>query len=384
MTRRARVLLVGDVLGSYRSQLLLKILLDNGHKVSLVGDRYFRLATDDSQTLFKSILVKLSLCFSVVLFTIELFIKAPFANVVYLLPMNHQLFFFALVAKIIFRKSLISDLYISLYDTGRDRGLYTNNKSVRARIDQTIDRWIIEKSDVIVHQSLYELKYIANLVNAKINHKKVMIFPLAVEPRSQASLEYRQQEELRICWWGTFIPLHGLDRIIQSMKILRQNGERVRLDLFGVPNVESLEYQKLLSEDPLKEYVSLHFDKTFANGHLEKHLTTACDLALGIFGGSSKAKNTLPNKIIDAFSMKLPVLTMSSSALSEFISPETDIFTCENSPTAIAEAIQWIINNPKERLSRAESGFERYLSTFTVERYGRNITDLIASISNTQ
>ena len=140
MTRRARVLLVGDILGSYRSQLLLKTLLDNGHKVSLVGDRYFRLATDDSQTLFKSILVKLSLCFSVVLFTMELFIKAPFANVVYLLPMNHQLFFFALVAKILFRKRLISDLYISLYDTGRDRGLYTNNKSVRARIHQTIDR----------------------------------------------------------------------------------------------------------------------------------------------------------------------------------------------------------------------------------------------------
>jgi len=28
---------------------------------------------------------------------------------------------------------------------------------------------------------------------------------------------------IKICWWGTFIPLHGLDKILQAMKILKEH-----------------------------------------------------------------------------------------------------------------------------------------------------------------
>jgi len=31
-----------------------------------------------------------------------------------------------------------------------------------------------------------------------------------------------QDGVLRICWWGTFIPLHGLDNILQALKILKE------------------------------------------------------------------------------------------------------------------------------------------------------------------
>ena len=253
MSRQMKILLVGDVLGSYRSHLLLKTLLDNGYTVGLAGDRYFRLITDDAHTLIHRIFVTISLCFAALLFCFELLVKAPFASVIYLLPMNHQLFILVFIIKVLFRKKLVTDLYISLYDTCRDRGVYKKANSMRARIHKIIDRWIIEKSDIVVHQSLHELVYIANLVNAKVNHDKIRIFPLAVEPYARAVLEDRQRKEFRICWWGTFIPLHGLDRIIQAIKILKEKGVKVRLDLFGVPNPEARRYQKLQSEKVFKD-----------------------------------------------------------------------------------------------------------------------------------
>ena len=78
---------------------------------------------------------------------------------------------------------------------------------------------------------------------------------------------------------------------------------------------------------------------SFFDGKLPEYLIDNCDLALGIFGETLKAERAIPNKVVEALSMGIPTLTRHSPALNEFFDIELDLWTCEPSPDAIADAI---------------------------------------------
>jgi glycosyltransferase involved in cell wall biosynthesis len=383
-----RILLIGDVVGSYRSQNLVKMLLDQGWYVSLTPRAYYGfLGRPSPQPLPFRVLRGVCRPLAALLFVGEVLVKAAFADVLWLMAMNHNHALLAYFAKLLSRKPLITDLYTSAYDTGRDRDWYPNPKALKAKYHKLLDRIRLEGSDIIIHLARVELEYIAGLVGAKVKSECVRIVPLAVERRTTATPT--PSEVFRICWWGTFIPLHGLEKILRAVKLLIDRGVEVRCDLFGGaenpetplghPDHPGTRYSKMVSELDLAPYVAIYTDKSFANGQLEAHLQTKCDLALGIFGDSEKASKVIANKIVDAFAMGLPVLTMDCAALSEFIDADTELFTCPNSPGEIARAIEQIIAQPQERKQRALAGQSRYRMTFTVDAFATRVQDAIAA-----
>jgi hypothetical protein len=166
------------------------------------------------------------------------------------------------------------------------------------------------------------------------------------------------------------------------MKILSsKNIKNIKLDLFGVPNQEGEAYKKRINKHNPINCLTIHSDKFFSNGKLEEYLTTNCDLALGIFGRSKKAQNTISNKVIDALSMRLPVLTMDKPVLKEFIDTENELFVCRNSPMDIAKSIIRIMNDKAERKRRAKLGYQRYSKTFTPKQFVWKILRVIDEVS---
>jgi glycosyltransferase involved in cell wall biosynthesis len=167
-----------------------------------------------------------------------------------------------------------------------------------------------------------------------------------------------------------------------AMRYLRE--ENVRLDLFAkYDDPQRLHYVAMITEMDLSHIIFLHTQETFRNGLLEKHLLSQCDLALGIFGTSQKARNVIPNKIIDAFAMGLPVLTMDAPGIKELIDPQKDLFVCENAPASIGKAIKEIMRVPEERKRRAKAGHENFLKTFHPEKYSRSVLSIIDDVCNT-
>jgi glycosyltransferase involved in cell wall biosynthesis len=224
-----------------------------------------------------------------------------------------------------------------------------------------------------------ELDYIIKLVGARKNKiKKVHILPLAIDEK--CIVEPEPSESFRVCWWGTFIPLHGLENIIEAFQIIKVKypKQRITLDLFGVPGKLAEHYSSFVKGLKLNDSVRVHTNKTFANGLLEEHLKTKCDLALGTFGDSEKAKIVFCNKIVDAFAMKIPVITMDSPALKEFVEPRSDLFVCGNSPQEIAEIIS-NLNNDKNALEKiGRAGHNIYLQTFSPNQYIEGVVSLLS------
>tara|TARA_B110000902_G_C14294117_1_gene582411 strand:- start:689 stop:1846 length:1158 start_codon:yes stop_codon:yes gene_type:complete len=367
---KQKLLVVGDFTTHIRSQQFIQKLLqrDIGESVSFV-------ITISNPNLFKlfnsklnSIQLLLNKMFSL-LFFFELLIKIPFSHKILFLGMNHKVFPILLLANAFWRRPIIADMYISIYDAAKSRDLFNRsilNKLLTLKYEwyyKYLDQLIIEKPALTIYNGEKELKLIASLVGANLNKCNYTIIPTSAISKQKASPT--KSDVFRICWWGTFMPFHGVDIIIKVASHLKKKGIDFTLNLFGTPKHEITLFEELSNELNLNNEVFFHKDKTFGNGLLEKHLKTQCDLSLGNFSSSRRALRIFPTKIIDSFSMNIPILTMDTEVIRDCADVDNEIFTCLNRPIDICAEIIKIINDPNERERRANNGFSHYERTFS-------------------
>jgi len=108
---------------------------------------------------------------------------------------------------------------------------------------------------------------------------------------------------LRICWWGTFSEMHGLDNILEAMKLLKEKVPFI-CNLFGVDNPFFNIYAEKFSQKNLI-HVFLRKDLKFFDDSLPIYLVENCDLARR-FGNTDRARNAFPIKLVEALSMGIP------------------------------------------------------------------------------
>jgi len=366
--KNSKILLYGDIIGAYRSQNLIKFLLDFGYTVSLVCPNFYLGNHRKKQSFFEKLPREIHL--------IELFIKAAFVDVIYLLPLNIDLIKNAIFVSKLFNKMLVVEMYISLHDTfTKDRKLY-KLKSKKAKKLMNKDILALTKPNYIIHTSKHEINCWENELKITIDKEKLFISPIFNELVLTHQRKIMIDGFLRICWWGTFIPLHGLDNILDAMKILNRKNIKFTCNLFGVDNEFFNIYAQKIKMSKLSSHVFLGNDLKFIDGSLPQYLVENCDLALGIFGNTDKAFNVIPNKLIESLSLGIPTLTMNSPALREFFEPEIDFWTCEPSPKSIAEAIIALISNTPTPVNWQQTR-QKVLSIFSVTHYKKVVSEVL-------
>ncbi|MFW6016592.1 MAG: hypothetical protein ACOCRK_09145 [bacterium] len=369
-----KILILGRVKGAYRTQDIYKYLFNN-------RENYRFISYDPDWVYLKNnnIIIRYisRLIFYYFINTIMLFILISFTNKVFIPAMNHSNAPFIFIAKLL-GKEVITDLYISLYDTNVFDRKKINKDSWQARKIKLYDKILLKYSDIVIHLNEYELKYIAKLLSLDINKIRYVIIPLSNNEKKK-KIRYTVNKKINICWWGSYIPLHGLDKIIKMADYLKEKID-FHIYLCGNSAEKSREYQRLIDNSSLNKIITIRNDITFSNGKLEEFLINNCDLSLGVFGNSIKAHNVLTNKVVDSINMKIPVLTMEKEALYEFFDTSNDIYTCNNDPQDMAEKVIGIFNKTTaiERNRRAEKAYEIYLNYFTIGKFHKELEEIFS------
>ena len=369
-----KVLLYGNFFNrDYRSKILIKFLQDSEYCLTQVFPGFYRTKEIDRFFTIEKFLI--------IFCWIELFVKAAFTNIIYVTPMNSRFIKSAIWASKTFDKKLVVEMYISQYDTlVKDRELVKDGTR-QAREWMKKDILALTKSHYIIHTASHELTYWEEILGINIDRDKVFIAPICNVSTLIKQKSFMQDGVLKICWWGTFIPLHGLDNIIQAMIILHKQKVRFTCSLFGVDNNFFYSYLEKIKLYKLEEHVFLRKDLSFADDSLPKYLVDNCDLALGIFGNTDKAHNVVPNKLVEALSMKIPTLTMNSPALREFFNPETDFWTCEPSPDSIAESILTIVSGAAYPVDWEQTR-QKVLGRFSVAQYQEVVSKVLRRVTD--
>jgi glycosyltransferase involved in cell wall biosynthesis len=158
-------------------------------------------------------------------------------------------------------------------------------------------------------------------------------------------------------FYGTYIPLQGIETIVRAAKLLEGDNVRVRIIGDGQerPAIEALAADlgvrslELIDPVPIDE--------------LPEHIARA-SLCLGVFGTTPKAGRVIPNKVYECLAVGRPVLTADTPAVRQAFDGEVATVVAGDA-TALAASIRRLCADPVALEELGRRGHERYERDFS-------------------
>jgi len=280
-------------------------------------------------------------------------IKKNFDYVIVGYPPSMDIF----LAKIIFRKNIIYNPLVSLYDTLVEDRKYVKGSLIK--IIRCIDDLSYRMADKVIIDTKAHADYLIEKYPSLKNKIKVVYLGI------DSKIFYPKKEKHKdfiVHFHGKFIPLHGIEKIIAAAKILEKYREikfriigsgqlKEKIDgmikKFGLENIERIDWASM---NELCFYMN------------------NSDVCLGIFGDSDKARIVIPTKIYEYLACKKAVITMRSPASEELFHNRKDAILIRNNPEDIAKAILLIKKNRKLKSKIERNGYKLFLNNFTFKK----------------
>jgi len=255
-----------------------------------------------------------------------------------LIIIGYPAYFEAFFLKLFFPRrnanKIFIDFFISLYDTIiLDRKKFSP-KSIIAKILYSIDKGLLRSFDQILVDTKKNVKRFSDMFGVCPDSFHVLFVGSKNIILKKTYPVYDIKDlQINIGWVGTFIPLHGFDKIIECANILRN--ENIKFHCIGNgPGNEIEQVRDKINSFNLKNvylYNELEFEESM-------QILNKCNFCLGIFGDSEKANSVIPFKVFDYLYLKKPIITMKSDAILE-LSDFEQIYLVENNAQAIANQI---------------------------------------------
>ncbi len=290
--------------------------------------------------------------------------------------------FLAKLLSLFRKKPLVFDAFLSLYDTAVvDRRLVSPH-SLKAKLLRLLDKWSCRIADVVFLDTQAHIDYFKSEFNLP-PHKFVEI-PVG----SSFSYETPMSRELTnvdwgvnkdkfdVLYFGSYIPLHGVDVILNAARIL-QGEKDVVFTLIGVGQLLP-EMNGLASVLKLDNVTFV--DRFVKEDHLMQYISKA-DVCLGIFGSTNKAQRVIPCKVYNCLAMGKPLITARTPATERVLTNMENAFLCRpGDPEALAEAILFLRNNKSLSDRIGQAGGKYFLENLSVGAIGQRVIKVLEGL----
>jgi len=194
------------------------------------------------------------------------------------------------------------------------------------------------------------------------------------------NIKKKNDDKFVIGYWGTFIPLHGVEYIIKAFELLKNESD-VYLSLLG--KGQTYQTNKELAEKLEIKNIEFIPKVFFASKELNKlpEFIAKFDVGLGIFGKSIKTSQVIPNKIYEGLAMKLPMITANTLAIREEFTDNKDIILCDRAdPESLAKSIVRLKNDEQLRKEVANEGYLSYKKHYSIDKIGLELVKVLNKI----
>jgi glycosyltransferase involved in cell wall biosynthesis len=244
------------------------------------------------------------------------------------------------------RKTLMYDAFISLHDTlVVDRKLLSRWNPA-AWMVFVLDWLACRMADNIFTDTEAHRTYFAKTFGADVGCIRAVALGTRDDLFYPKTTPRRGGNFLEVFFYGTFIPLHGIEHILKAAKILQDKEKTVHFTLLGKGQTE----QAMRAYANELQVQNVTFKNPVAYEELPDWIRGS-DLCLGIFSTSEKALRVVPHKVYDVIACGVPILTARTPAMKEQFSESDKILLCDaGSGEAIAEAIEsFLASHPSSR-----------------------------------
>jgi glycosyltransferase involved in cell wall biosynthesis len=189
----------------------------------------------------------------------------------------------------------------------------------------------------------------------------------------------KSENQFIVGFWGSFIPLQGIQYIIKAAKLLKDDSQ-IKFILIGKGQTYLHSY-RLTKQLKLN---NLEFKGFIPLKDLPHHIAEV-DIGLGIFGNTPKAIQVIPNKVFEGSAMKLPMISCKSPAINELFTHNKNIYLCERAnPESLAKAIRTLKYDEDLRRKIGENAYQLFQKYCSIEAIGKKLEHIFRNILNTK
>jgi glycosyltransferase involved in cell wall biosynthesis len=253
---------------------------------------------------------------------------------------------------------LIFDPLISAYDKQVwERFKYRDT----SRAAQQLLRWerkLFAKADFVIADTPCHAAYFNQTLGVPAE-KIFTVYVGADEGMFKPGQEREAHEFLDVLFYGSFLPLHGTETIIEAAHIYK--GPPVRWSLLGDGPT------KAACQVAATKLPNVAFEEKMPYRELPSRIHKA-DILLGVFGTTQKAGRVIPNKVFQALAAGRPVITRASPAYppAACASQALALIPPGNAEALAAAVAVWATDRAR-LVERGRSAHELYIANFSAE-----------------
>jgi len=274
-------------------------------------------------------------------------------------------------------KPVVFDPFVSRYETKVVDQKKVAPYSMQARHNFGVDKLSFKLADIVLVDTFAHADYYAKEFG--IDRVKFSRIPVGV-PDEPFSLFTTRGEKKRkeganflVQFYGSFLPLQGIEYIVQAARIVEGYDKTIRFELIGsgqtFPMIKKLVEELRLKNTILRNW--LPFNEL-------PEVVSGADICLGIFGNTEKTLRVIPNKLFQCLSLKKPVITGRTPAILEYFVDRENILLCEPANAdSLAKAIMALKDNEQLRKKIAENGYRLIQENFTSQVIGKQLKEIL-------
>lgn len=264
------------------------------------------------------------------------------------------------LARILFGPRIIFDAFVSLYNSNvEDRKRY-RAFSLHGLWNQFLDWHSMKFASIILFDTNTQIRYVAKKFSIPLQKfRRVFVGTddTIFNPREQKD----SHGHFIVHFHGTFIPLHGIEYIIDTAKLLEDDPDII-FEIIGDGQERKGIEEKIAAVGGGKNI------RLFPRMSYEELATSIvrADICLGIFGTTSKAAIVIPNKVFEALASQRALITMKSEAIKELALDGHNMLLCNpGDPRDIAHKIILLKQDMVLRNKIALHGYQLFTKELT-------------------
>lgn len=286
---------------------------------------------------------------------------------------------FWIVRIITIGKPLIFDHLMSPYDS-----LLNERKTIKqgggiAKIIYLYEKSILSNSEIVLTDTSVHKEYFQNLFD--LPSSKIIAVPVGTDetifntgeyPQTGKYPQYFNKSSFNVLFYGYFLPLHGVDIILNAASILREfpicftliGGTRQSLNEFHQTikrlNLENVRHMDWVELDRLP------------------HLIAESDLGFGgPFGYTGQSDRVITSKTFQFLAMAKPVVVGKINFDGGFEDKINSLVVPQGDAQALADAVLWAFQNRDKLKLIGLRGRDLYQSFYSIEKISEVLEKLL-------
>jgi glycosyltransferase involved in cell wall biosynthesis len=230
----------------------------------------------------------------------------------------------------------------------------------------------LKSANLILADTVSHADYSSQLMGIPINKYLPLIVSTDEDTFKTAKL-LKPKGIFKVLYYGSMLPLHGVDIVIGAMELLR--GKDISLTLIG-----GSETTKQVIDTAIESGSKINYKKWVNFEELPKYIQESDICLAGPFGGTFQSQYVITGKAYQFLQMRRPIIVGKNKESHIFKDKKNALIVEQSSAQALSKAIEWAYINQDKLPDIGEAGYRLYQDKLSNKVLGEQIEELFGQL----